>query len=410
MFSNFFPGKKNLYLNDRHEEADTHKEDRRKLYDKRVLPLLEENDFVIFGEKIDPFLWDYYQGLELATIKPENIFYADSYLNYPSLTKAVLADKSLMKKLKQEKFDFVIPYIESFNTEILSKRINASLFRPAHFTDWINNKSNYRNVLKKLRLPVIAGCRTNQIKASKHLQALKKQGFKKIIFKRERSVSGFGTFVGGIEDDFRYRLKDNFRKDENFVVECFIEDVKCSPSIQYFVTNDGISFIVVTDQLLLEKDNVSYTGNIHPSFLSKEADILKIVEKMSKKIYQYLQSKKCFGVVGIDYIVTKQGKVYSTEANVRVNGSTFPTLIVQKLFGKKPNIHWLFKTFYFNKSISFEELFHKFNYFIKKKGGYGIVPVGVDLLKSMNEGQFVIVAPDSNSLHDLCDKFSNLRL
>ena len=74
MFNKFFLGNKNLYLNDRHEEADTYKEDRRKLYDKRILPLLEEDDFAIFGEKIDFFLWDYYRSLGLAKIKPKNIF------------------------------------------------------------------------------------------------------------------------------------------------------------------------------------------------------------------------------------------------------------------------------------------------------------------------------------------------
>ena len=403
MLTNFLGGPKILYINDRHEEKDTDKEDRRKLYDKRILPLLEESDFTVFGEKIDSFLLDYYKNLGLAGIKPENIFYAGNYLDYPSLTKAILADAGLVEKLKREKFDCLIPYIESCDTEKLAQRIGTKLLRTADFTDWINNKSNYRQVLKELNFPVIPSDTVKTETGLQYFKELKNQGFKKVVAKRERSVSGFGVFVIENEKDFKQCLEKDFREDENFVLEGFIEDIKHSPNLQYFITEKEINFIAATDQLL-EKDGVSYSGNIYPTALSAIPDISEKIGKMSQKICRYLQLKQCYGLVGIDYIITSDGRIYSTEVNVRLNGSTFPIFLAKKLFENKPDIFWMFKTFYF-EPMSFEELFYKFGYFIKKRGDTGILPVGVDLLESMGEGQFMIISRSSKELYDLCGKF-----
>lgn len=399
--------KKNLFLNDRHEEADTHMEDRRKLYDKRILPLLEENDFAVFGDKIDALVWNYYKNFGLATIKPENIFYVKNYLKFLSLTKAILADKKLIEKLKEKKFDYAIPYIESYDTGILAKKIGAKLLRPADFTELVNNKINYRKVLGELGLPIITGFLVKPENAGEYFKKLKEGGFKKVILKRPRSVSGFGTFVMESKAFLCQTLKDNFRPEENFVMEGFIENIEHSPNFQYSITADEIIFITATDQIL-EKDGVSYSGNIYPSVVSAMPDILGKIEEMSRTICLYLQKNKCFGMVGIDYIVTSDGDVYSPEANVRFNGSTFPALISQKLFGENPDIHWIFKTFHF-EPISFKNLFDRSGCFLKPEEKNGIFPVGVDLLESMGEGQFMIIAQDSEEMYNLYKKFQNYR-
>jgi len=406
MFNKFFLGNKNLYLNDRHEEADTYKEDRRKLYDKRILPLLEEDDFAIFGEKIDFFLWDYYRSLGLAKIKPKNIFYADSYLKYPSLTKAVLADEPLIKKLKQEKFNFIFPYIESWDTGTLAQKINAFLFRSANLTNWINNKWNYKQVLKKLNLPFIPGYQTNLEKAEKYFKELKKQGFKKVVLKKERSVSGFSVFIIEKEDDFSRCLRNSLSEQKSFILEGFIENVEYCPNFQYFITEKSIELIIATDQLL-EKDRVSYSGNLYPSFLVKKPAVWKTINEISEKICNYLQTKRIFGLAGIDYIVTKQGKVYSTEINARTNGSTFPALIIKKLFGDE-QIYWKF--FVFNvKPMSFRDFMGKSGkVFIKKKGDFGIFPIGADILDSSGETQLLSAGKSRKEVDEYIDKLKSL--
>ena len=402
IFSKLYPDSKILYLNDRHEEADTHKEDRRKLYDKRLLPLLAENDFAIFGEIINPFLWDYYRSLDFAKIKNDNIFFVNSYLDFASLTTAVLADKSLMDKLNKEKFDLLCPYIESSNTEILADKIDTTLLRSSSSTDWINNKANYRQVLAELNLPVITGWQIEKKDALPRLMELKSKGFKKVVLKKERSVSGFGVFVVETEKELLQCVKENFIDKKSFIIEGFIEDIQCSPNYQYFITQEKIEFLGATDQIFYG-NGVAYNGNIYPSTLSVK--IASEIEKAAEKICRYLQSEKCFGLAGIDFIVTESDKIYSTEVNARINGSTFPILIGKDLFQGGENYCWTFKTFNFQPS-SFEKLYNEFKYFIKKRGEYGIFPIGVDLAENFGEGQFMIVAENYNKLYDLNDKFN----
>jgi len=391
MFSIYSNNKKILYLNDRHEEADTGKEDRRKLYDKRILPLLKKDDGAIFAEKIDPFLWNYYQNLGLAAIKKENIFYVSDYLNYPSLTKAVLDNQSLIKEIKQRNFDMLIPYIESPDTQILTRKIDCRILRKASFTDWINNKTNYRQIIKKLSFPMIPGFTAKSlIEAKKGFKSLKNQGFKKIVLKKERSVAGFGVFVIETEKELGKLLEKEFSGQKQFLLEGFIEGIKITPNVQYWVGPKEINFINVSDQLL-EKDQVSYAGNVFPSQLRQMSNTWEEIEKLSLKFCSYLQDQRCYGLVGIDWIVTKDNNIYTTEANVRLNASTFIHSIINQLFDSSDKIFW--KTFTFHCSpILFIDLFKRFSKnFIIKKGQFGIFPTGVDLLDSMGESQFMAV-------------------
>ncbi|MBL7154916.1 MAG: ATP-grasp domain-containing protein [Candidatus Portnoybacteria bacterium] len=391
MFSAFLPKGKNFYLNDRHEEADTASEDRRKLYDKRILPLLRENDAAIFAEEISPFLWNYYQNLGLATIKKENIFYVPDYLSYPSLTKAVLNNQSLIKKIKQRNFDMLIPYIESYDTQVLAQKIGCQILRNAYLTDWINNKTNYRQIIKELGFPMIPGSTAKSLEeAQKYFRSLKNQGFKEIVLKKERSVSGFGVFVIKTEKELKDQLEKTFINQKQFLLEGFIEKTKISPNVQYWVGPRKIDLIIVSDQLL-EKDRVSYAGNVFSSQLKRMPHIWKKIENLSLKFCDYLQKQKCYGLIGIDYLVTRDGHIYSTEANVRINGSTFAALIIKNLFRPSDKIFW--KTFSLHRSpLSFKKLFEcSSESFITQRGQFGIFPIGVDLLDSMGEGQFMAV-------------------
>jgi len=391
MFSVYFNNKKILYLNDRHEEADTASEDRRKLYDKRILPLLNENDTAIFAEEINPFLWDYYRNLDLAAIKKENIFYVQDYLNYPSLTKAVLNNQSLIKKIKQRNFDTLIPYIESYNTQVLAQKIGCRILREASLTNWINNKTNYRQVIQKLNFPLIPGFTVKNLKeAKKCFRSLKDKGFKEIVLKKERSVAGFGIFVVKTEKELEGQLEKNFIGQKQFLLEGFIEKIKITPNIQYWIGPKEINFINASDQLL-EKDRVSYAGNVFPSQLRQMFNIREEIEKLSFRFCSYLQKQKCYGLIGIDYLVTKDSRIYSTEANVRLNASTFIHSIINQLFDSSDRIFW--KTFTLHRSpLSFKNLFEHFSEsFITQRGQFGIFPIGIDSLDSIGEGRFIAV-------------------
>ena len=165
-----FPGcanKKVLYLNDRHEENDTEQESRQKLYDKRILPLLNKNDLVIFGGKIDPFLWKYYRRLGLATVDKHNIFYVQNFTKYPSLTKAVVNNPLIIKAIKKRNPDVLMPYIASKDTRVLAQRINTHIISDFRTVEYFNNKANHRQVIMKLDFPMIPGFRVSNLEDAK---------------------------------------------------------------------------------------------------------------------------------------------------------------------------------------------------------------------------------------------------
>lgn len=388
----YFKEKKILFLNDRHEEKGVESEDRRKLYDKRLLPLLGEGDAAIFAESVNPYLWDYYRSLGLAAILPENIFYTKDYLKFPSLTKAVLADKDLIKSLKKRKFDYLIPYIESFDTEILAEKIGAKLLRPAGLTEKLNNKSHYRRLIKKLGFPAIPGYTVGNLnEALAKFKKLQKDGFRKAVIKKERSVSGFGVFVIGSAEELRKVFKKEFLAEKSFVIEGFIENIVFSPNVQYFIGPRSIDLIVISDQLL-EKDKVSYAGNYFPSKANAKPEILARLKDLSLKFCRYLQKRKCYGIVGIDFLVTKKGEIYSTEANVRFNGSTFPALVFERLFNGKSGFFW--RSFsQAGNLISIKDFLSRHRrQLINKNKKTGLFPIGVDLLPNLGEGQFMEIS------------------
>ena len=390
MLKKFLSQKKILYLNDRHEEADTGQEDRRKLYDKRILPLLSEGDLTVFAEKIDPFLWNYYKNLGLATVKETDVFYEKNYLNYPSLTKALLRNENFIKTIKKRNVDLLSPYIESFDSEILAKRIFTSTLRKAKIVDWINNKSNFRRVSRDLGFPVIPGCSVKNLKEARaSFKRLKKLGFQKIVLKKERSVAGFGVFVVKNEEELVRIIENKLSEEKSFLTESLVKKIILYPNLQYWVEKEGIKFVTLTDQII-SQDGVSYQGNRFPSELTKMPRIHRRIENLSLKFCQFLKEKQCYGLVGIDWLVTKNGQVYSTEANVRWNASTFCQLIIEKLFGNE-RVFWESNSL-FLKPTSFENFLQKFSkHLIAPKNKFGVFPGGIDFLPTLGEGQFLIV-------------------
>ena len=119
----------------------------------------------------------------------------------------------------------------------------------------------------------------------------------------------------------------------------------------------------------------------------------------------YLQNKKCFGFVGIDFIITQNQDVYSCECNVRLNSSTFPFFIVSKLFPEQ-NVSWHSFTLK-TQPIEFEDFYRKNKkLFINRIGDYGIFPVDIDLLNSYGEGQFFAVHKTNKKVKELINKIN----
>lgn len=405
MLEQFLGNKKILYLNDRHEEKGNEEEDRRKLYDKRILSLLDENDSAVFGKKIDEFILDYYRSLGLAKINPDNVFYCDNYLNFRSLTEAIHGNRELLAKLQAEEYEIICSYIESDAVETLSKKIKLKLVRKSDVVEYFNNKAKYREILFELGLSAIPGFAAKDLsEAKKVFINLKERGINKILLKKVRSVAGFGNFMVENLSDLEKIVSQNFKNEKVFLVEKFIENIEFSCNVQYWIDQDKIEFIVATDQAF-DLDGLSHTGNIYPSRLLNGHAVNKQVFDYCDKLCGYFQQHKCFGIVGIDLIVTKTGEIYSSETNVRWNASTFPALLVRKLFGNE-QVFW--RSFpQKTKHSSFEDFYQEHEeFFITKNRRFGIFPIAADLIEDFNEIQLLMVADTNEKLNELYSRWS----
>jgi hypothetical protein len=382
-----------IYLNDRHEEKDTEKESRQRLHDKRILALLSKGDIAIFGEIIDSFLLDYYRNLGLAAINNDDIFYVPNYRRYTSLTEALIYDRLVCKEIRKKGPKTLFPYIVSKNTQILAKKIKSSLLTDYKIVEKVNNKTNYRMLMEKLGFPTIPGFGVNNLKDAKlRFHYLKNLGFQSLVIKKDRSVSGFGVFVIRTEKELENYFKRFFVKDKSFLLEGFIKGVKASPNIQYWIGGKEISFIGLSDQSF-EKGRFIHNGNIFPSQLAGIPLVLEEVKRLSWKFCRYLQNKKCHGLIGIDYIITKDNAIYSTEVNFRLNYSTFPALIAKRLFSSTRGIFWDAFTMK-SRPVSFKKLFYNARkLFIIRRKEYGVFPIDIGLLGTKGEGQFMVIAP-----------------
>ncbi len=397
-------GKKVIYLNDRHEEKDTEKENRERLYDKRILPLLDKNDLAIFGDKIDAVLWDYYRNLNLARVKETNIFYLQNYSRYPSLTKAALNDCLIIKEILKRRPDVLVPYIVSKDTHLFANKIKTRLLADYKTVETVNNKANYRRILKKLGFPIIPGLKANNLRdAITYFNYLRNQGFKKVVIKKERSAAGFGVFIIKTEKELEQRFGEHFAGEKCFILEGFIEKVKIYPNLQYWIGPREVKFVVLSDQMF-NKGEVSSEGNAYPSLVVKTPHVWERIKKFSYKLCHYLQSKKYRGIIGIDFLITESGYAYSTEVNCRFNYSTFPALVIRKLFGQNVNLAW--KTFTVRGcAVSFEKLLRSAkSIFITRRRKFGIFPIDIGILESRGEGQFMAVASNSQEVDDYKNK------
>ena len=119
-----------------------------------------------------------------------------------------------------------------------------------------------------------------------------------------------------------------------------------------------------------------------------------------------LQKLNCYGLVGIDYIVTKDKKIFMCECNARYNSSTFPALISKKLYNDK--FCWINITKK-TKPMSVGNFFKlSKNLLISKSKKSGIFPLDLGLLKKRGEGQFIIFGRNNKELNKYLNKLNNI--
>ncbi|MBN1644897.1 ATP-grasp domain-containing protein [Candidatus Woesearchaeota archaeon] len=111
-----------------------------------------------------------------------------------------------------------------------------------------------------------------------------------------------------------------------YIIEDFIH-FKDSPTTSAIIANENeVFFNGVMDQLL---DGINNLGTIYPSEMNKK--IQKLAEDYTIKIARYLGMHGLKGFISLDFVVDPKNKLYFSEVNPRIGGSTLEKVYMHEM-------------------------------------------------------------------------------
>jgi len=179
----------------------------------------------------------------------------------------------------------------------------------------MNSKNKFLKICRKLNVPTP---RTWSFKSKCNIQKYDHFPFP-VYLKAAVSVSGFGVRKCVTKESLCKELKQ-VRSDAPIQIQEEINGVDAFLNMQYFVNGKGKAERVVTTEQILNGN--SHSGNVFPARLEPW--------EITDPIAKYMGSNGMKGYFAFDVAITPKGP-FVIECNPRFNGSTYPTVIAQKL-------------------------------------------------------------------------------
>ncbi|MFF2386271.1 peptide ligase PGM1-related protein [Streptomyces sp. NPDC058108] len=201
-------------------------------------------------------------------------------------------------------------------------------------TTLLNTKSGFRQAAEHLRMRVSAGRTCHRAEVDGVVRALL-EGHERVVVKPDRSAGGHGLrFVSRGDEECRtgadLKLDAVGGPTGMWVVEEFV-DVAQSVSVQLENTAEGTR--VLFDGTM-ETSQGSYTGYRSP--LPRPCAHADELERWGTRLGRYLAERGYAGPLGFDALVSKDGKLYASESNVRRTATTSPHAMVMRLTAVSP--------------------------------------------------------------------------
>ncbi|MBF0551120.1 MAG: ATP-grasp domain-containing protein [Deltaproteobacteria bacterium] len=211
---------------------------------------------------------------------------------------------------------------------------------PSNIRKPIENKKIFREVLKKLDLPIIPG---ENVSLKKPLTLADYQGFilkygPKLVFQLPDIPrgGGRGTFFIFSEDDFLEFVRavggGSYRGEEIHSVNVTTYKSGQPASVAVCLTRSGTLFSALQSQILdvpnvirVKQGNGVFCGHSW-DYEQFSPELNSQAERIVLKVGEYLQGQGYRGIFGIDFIAQEdEGRVYPVECNARYTGA-FPML------------------------------------------------------------------------------------
>jgi carbamoylphosphate synthase large subunit len=142
------------------------------------------------------------------------------------------------------------------------------------------------------------------------------------VIKTSHGLSGEGTYLIRSETDLEncrkeFRAYWGLQLVEAVVVSDFVNDVVDNYCVQFYVNKKGEVTVLGATHQLVSDQGVYLGGLIH-----YEHTNLKQFEMIINHTAAFAHQHGYFGVIGVDVLEDKDGKLHVIDANIRINGST----------------------------------------------------------------------------------------
>lgn len=286
---------------------------------KRAVLLSRAGDTVIVDSVPDPAWLEY-----LASIGIDHGEIRVAGGAGETLIERMLSDGALLGDLHGRFQDFE-PYMGGDQVQQLAKAINTPANVPdTQLLNRLNLKSNLCPILGHAGLPTIpttVASRDDALSTAKHMF----HEYGSVMVRSDLSIGGLGVWAITNTADLE-SLSDGITQAKSsrlFVLQPLL-DVTGSPNAQYEINSECPRYLGISSQTMTQ--SFAFGGNDFPSPQPDDR-----VRAQADTIALWLHDAGYRGMVGIDFIISPNHGVFIVEINPRVNTSTFPLLMKDRL-------------------------------------------------------------------------------
>ena len=312
----------------------------------------EEGDIVISPYPYDAAYLDYLRDVGILTGSVS--IWSPHQLPKKPLNQFLCGEelKDFLKPFKDT--HYVDAFLPGRQEKLLVENLGIDIFYNFEIAESFSDKGNFRNLLKRLKLPSLEGFEflKNASEIKKSVEILFEKNIDEVIIKKSAGNGGKGNIK--IKKNYFYSLGnsdrlalvenifDYFNKRDafpgTFIVEEFLNASSSSPSFQYICFPDrAYKLISVHDQLFFTEghflfqhevfNGVKYPAAGHKTALeSLEAQCCRVMDVMSAE-------HKFFGYSGFDAIINNLGN-FLIDPNIRRQFNLYPFEIAKRIMTK----------------------------------------------------------------------------
>lgn len=182
------------------------------------------------------------------------------------------------------------------------------------------DKASFKDVCMSLGIAMPTGPIFDKTRHTRDdLEAMIQESLKhtgKVIIRESGSSAGVGTLIITPENISEMADVVMNTSGTKYLVEAF-ENVVNSPSVIGIIYDNQLTLLAQTTQLLAP--NLSYLGNL----IEYDQPMDPVLHDITSRIGNKMKDSGYVGPFGVDYITTKEGKVYPVECNARITGAFY---------------------------------------------------------------------------------------